>query len=121
MKLRILPHALSVCQVGSVKDVDPDAPFYFIGKTEEEMSLVCRTEDCPENTVSREDGWRGFFVDGVLDFSLTGILAKLAETLAQAGVPIFAVSTWNTDYILVKAEQFGKAVDALTEAGYTFV
>ena len=60
MKLKLLPHALSVCQVGSVQDVDLEAPFYFIGKTEEEVSVVCRTEDCPENTVSREDGWRGF-------------------------------------------------------------
>lgn len=76
--------------------------YYFIGRSDEENSLVCLTEDVPDNTIIREDGWRAFYIEGVLDFSLVGILSKISTLLAENNIGIFAVSTFNTDYILVK-------------------
>ena len=95
--------------------------FYFIGKTDEEISLVCRTEEVPKNTIERDDGWRGFRIQGVLDFSLIGILSELSGILANNKIGIFEVSTFNTDYILVKKESFNKALEVLRSAGYKFV
>ncbi len=95
--------------------------FYFIGKTDEEYSLVCITEDTPINTTERDDGWKGFRIQGVLNFSLIGILSKLSSILADNKIGIFAVSTFNTDYILVKEENFDKALNVLALAGYTIV
>lgn len=67
---------------------------------DEEKSLVCITSEVPENTVQRDDGWKAFCIQGVWDFSLIGILAKIATILADNGISIFAVSTYNTDYRL---------------------
>ncbi len=118
MKLKKLPYDLTVCKVADIRAVDLNMEFYFIGRTDEEISLVCRTEDAPESTTAREDGWKAFRVQGILDFSLVGILSELTGVLAKNGIGIFAVSTYNTDYILVKAENFDRAADALSEAGY---
>lgn len=118
MELKRLDCDLTVCKVGSLADVDMTADFFFLGKTEEELSLVCRTEDVPAVTVAREDGWKGFRIEGTLDFSLIGILSKLTGILAAHGIGLFAVSTFNTDYILVKAENFEKALTALSAEGY---
>ena len=77
--------------------------------------MVCRTEDVPKNAIDREDGWRGFRFEGSLDFSLVGILAKVTGILAEHGISIFAVSTFNTDYVLVKSENYEKAAKVLKE------
>lgn len=121
MEIKELSHKLTICKLKSINDIDISKEFYFIGKTDEEISLVCRTEDVPENTVERDDGWKGFRIQGVLDFSLVGILSKLSGILADNGIGIFAVSTYNTDYILVKEENYSKALTALTNAGYSLV
>ena len=121
MELKKLPYHLTVCKVADTKDIDLAAEFYFIGKTDEELSLVCRTEDTPLSTTEREDGWRGIRIQGVLDFSLVGILSKLSGSLAENQIGIFAVSTFNTDYILVKAEDFERAIRVLATAGYAIV
>ena len=118
MKLKKLPYNLTVCKTQSISDIDLSSDFFFIGMTDEELSLVCRTEDVPEKTVERDDGWRGFRIEGVLDFSLVGILSKLSTILAENGIGIFAVSTYNTDYILVKAGNFERAMAVLAAAGY---
>ena len=118
MKLKKLPYNLTVCKTQSISDIDLSSDFFFIGMTDEELSLVCRTEDVPEKNVERDDGWRGFRIEGVLDFSLVGILSKLSTILAENGIGIFAVSTYNTDYILVKAENFERAMAVLAAAGY---
>ena len=102
MELKGMAYELTVCKVADVSDIDMTTEFYFIGKTDEEISLVCKTEDTPSNTIDRDDGWRGFRIQGILDFSLIGILSKLSGILAQHKIGIFAVSTYNTDYILVK-------------------
>ncbi|MFR1354504.1 MAG: ACT domain-containing protein, partial [[Clostridium] symbiosum] len=75
----------------------------------------------PLSTADREDGWRGIRIQGVLDFSLVGILSKLSGILAENQIGIFAVSTFNTDYILVKAEDFERAIRVLATAGYAIV
>ena len=121
MELERLPHALTVCKVASVTDIDFDSSFFFVGKTDEETSLVCMTDRTPANTVEHEDGWRAFRIVGTLDFSLVGVLSKISGILADASIGIFAVSTYNTDYILVKDEDFERAMDALTAAGYSVV
>ena len=118
MRLKIIPDTFTVSKVEKVTDIDMNSDIYFIGKTDEELSLVCRMEDVPENTVERDDGWRGFRIEGVLDFSLIGILSKLSTILAENQIGIFAVSTFNTDYILVKEENFDRAMDVLAAAGY---
>ena len=84
----------------------------------EEVSLVCRTEDVPENTTDREDGWRVMRFEGVLDFSLVGILSKVSNVLAEEKISIFVTSTYNTDYVLVKGNDLERAVKALEGAGY---
>jgi len=118
MKIKVLPQALTVCKVERISEIDLSRPLYFIGKTDEELSLVCETAHAPARTLEREDGWRGFRIEGTLDFSLVGILSKLSGILAEAGIGIFAVSTYDTDYILVKAEKLNKAKDALSKRGY---
>ena len=121
MELKKLDQELTVCKVASVKDIDLNCALLFVGKTDEEISVVCPTESVPSVTVEREDGWRGFRIEGILDFSLIGILSKISGILADNGIGIFAVSTYNTDYILVKEENFKRALEALESAGYKVV
>ena len=121
MELKRLPYDLTVCRLADGAAVDLSAEFFFLSKTDEELSLVCRTEDAPGETAARDDGWKAFRIEGVLDFSLIGILSRLSGILASHGIGIFAVSTYNTDYILVKAEHFETALAALAAEGYTVV
>ncbi len=121
MELKKIPYRLTVCKVADISDVDTTADFYFIGKTDEELSLVCKTEDTPSKTIECDDGWRGFRIQGILDFSLIGILSKLSGILAEHKIGIFAVSTYNTDYILVKEENFEKALNILGSEGYKVI
>lgn len=121
MELKKLPYDLTVCKVASLADVDLDSEFFFLGKTDEELSLVCRTEDVPAATTERDDGWKGFRIEGVLEFSMVGILSKLSGILAENEIGLFAVSTYNTDYILVKEANFAKALEVLAAEGYTIV
>ena len=121
MELKKLPYDLTVCKVASLADVDLDGELFFLGKTNEELSLVCRTEDTPADTTERDDGWKGFRIEGVLEFSMIGILSKLSGILAENEIGLFAVSTYNTDYILVKEANFAKALEVLAAEGYTIV
>lgn len=121
MELKRMEHSLTVCKVPDISHIDMTTDLFFIGKTDEEVSLVCKTEDVPDETVERDDGWKGFRVQGTLDFSLIGVLSKLSGILADHGISIFAVSTYNTDYIFVKEENFDKALQALASEGYTIV
>ena len=121
MVLKKIEHKLSVCRVTDITDIDLNTDFYFIGKTDEELSLVCKTEAVPYKTIERDDGWRGFRIQGLLDFSMIGVLSKLSGILAEHKIGIFAVSTYNTDYILVKEENFDRAMEALISEGYKVV
>ena len=116
--LETLRPRFSVCKVKDYSGVDLTKPFCFTGTTDEENSLVCPESHVPENTTERDDGWKGFRIIGQLDFSLIGILARISKILAESGVGIFAISTYNTDYILTKAENFEKAINVLRDSGY---
>ena len=121
MELKILDGRMSICRLEKLADADLHAELYFLGKTDEELSLVCRTEDAPALALARDDGWRGFRIQGVLDFSLIGVLSRLSGILAAQNIGIFAVSTYNTDYVFVKEENLPRALQALAAEGYTVV
>ena len=92
MEIKKLGYDFSVCKVADYSQVDLTGEFVFVGKTDEEASLVCRTKDVPANVTAREDGWKAFRIQGVLDFSLIGILSAISGILAENGIGIFAVS-----------------------------
>ena len=121
MELRTIDNDFSICKVEDFSKVNLDEEYCFMGKTDEENSLVCITDSVPENVVQRDDGWKAFRIEGVLDFSLIGILAKLATILAENDIGIFAISTYNTDYILIKKEKYFKALEILSNAGYKVI
>ena len=119
MEIEALNFDFTVGKVRDYRKVCLEDEFCFIGKTDRENSLVCRTESVPDNVLEREDGWRAFRMQGILDFSLVGILAEIAGLLAQQGISIFAVSTFDTDYVFTKRENFSKALEVLSRAGYS--
>ena len=121
MQLEKMDFDMTICKVTNEKVLPLNSDFCFVGKTDEEISLVCRTIDAPQTAIARDDGWRGFRIKGMLDFSLTGILAALSVILAEKKIGIFAISTFNTDYILVKKENFAKAAKSLSNAGYEII
>ena len=121
MEIKKIDHNFSVCQVEDYSLVNLNSEYRFIGKTDEEKSLVCITDEVPANVIQRDDGWKAFRIQGVLDFSLIGILAKIAAALADNGISIFAVSTYNTDYVLMKKENYQKALDVLKALGYMII
>ena len=118
MRLQALKYDLTICKIASAKDMDWTDGFFFLGKTDEEISLVCETNHTPRGTIERDDGWKCFRVEGPLDFSLTGILSGILSLLAARQIGVFAVSTFNTDYILVKKNDFERALRVLSDAGY---
>jgi len=120
LTLALLPDRLAVCRL------PPDAPLpaetggslWSVTRTRGELSLVL-AEDAVRDGWKAERGWRGLEVKGPLDFSLTGILASLATPLAEARVSLFAVSTYDTDYVLVREADLERAIEALRGAGHT--
>ena len=118
MKLKMIDRDFSVLQVEDYSLVNLESEYCFIGKTDEERSLVCAESEVPSNVIKREDGWKAICICGVLDFSLIGILSEIAAVLADNAISIFAVSTYNTDYILIKSEDYQRGLEALKSAGY---
>ncbi len=108
-----LSDTFSVCKVQDYSLVNLEQPFCFTGSTDEEKSLVCPLSLVPQNVTDREDGWRGFRIKGTLDFSLIGILSGILKILADNEISVFVVSTFNTDYVFVKQEDFNKALKTL--------
>ena len=121
MEIQTINYNFSVCKVKDYSQVDFNCEYCFVGKTDEEKSLVCITENIPDNVIEREDGWKAFRIQGILDFSLIGILAKLSSILAENNIGIFAISTFNTDYILMKHENYERALNILSSAGYRVI
>ena len=108
----------NVCKITDVSQVDFTQGFVFLSKTLDEISLVCEAKYMPPNMISYEPGWRMLKIKGTLDFGLVGIVAKITGILAQASISVFIVSTYNTDYILLKHENFAKGIEALERNGY---
>ena len=119
LRLSVLPERLAVCRLAPDVAVPAWATGGSLGaitRTAAELSIVCSDATVPADIVA-ERGWRALMVAGPLDFGLTGVLAALAVPLAAAGIPIFVISTYDTDYVLVKQTQLVAAVAALTTAG----
>lgn len=110
---------LTVCRLDSAKGVELAGRFVSLTRTDKEISLVCESAYAPLDANAVEPGWRAFEIQGELDFSLVGVVAGITTLLAEAGVSVFVISTYNTDYILVKAAQAGEAARTLRGGGYT--
>lgn len=120
LELSVPNWRLAVCRLGPEAGVPAwaaEAPFYCVTRSPEELSVVCPEERVPDG-VRREGGWRALKVEGPLDFGQVGILSSLLGPLARTGVGVFAISTYDTDYVLVKEEQLGLAVSALVREGH---
>jgi len=118
--LDVLSEVLAVCRL----PIDTAVPNWAwwgeltsITSTDDELSLVCAADAVP-NDVNHTGGWRALKVRGPLDFGLVGILAGISAVLADAVIPIFAISTYETDYILMREARLDRAIDALKAAGY---
>lgn len=118
LRMVALEPDFSVCKVEDYSRLDLGQPFVFTGSTDEEKSLVCPTAIVPQNTVERDDGWKALRIMGILDFSLIGILSRISGILAENRIGIFAVSTFNTDYVFVKKNDFDKSIKALEDVGF---
>lgn len=120
LQLEIVPGRLAICRLdptAAIPDWALKGAFSSITRTPEELSIVCAEDAAPLNVLATR-GWRGLRVAGTLDFALTGVLAGLAQPLAEAGVSIFAISTYDTDYLLVEHSNLERAVAVLKHAGY---
>jgi hypothetical protein len=121
LEVRFHDTALSICQLPQGSDAPTGIlrhPFSAFFRTHDEVTLICPTGLVPHG-VKAEHGFIPFGLLGSFDFGLTGILTQVANPLAGAGVSIVALSTFDTDYVLIKAEQRTKAIDALRRAGHT--
>jgi hypothetical protein len=118
LRLELLPQGLAVCRL------DPDAPLpawvlhegaalYSITRTPQELSIVCDEDDVPPSVARVEAGWRAFRLEGPIPFEVAGVLASLVGPLAEAKVPVFALSTFDTDYVLVKERDLERAAEVL--------
>ena len=121
MKIRKIHQEFSVCQVEDYSLVNLDSKYCFLGKTDQEKSLVCVTSDVPSNVIKRDDGWKAFRIQGILNFSLIGVLSKITTILANNGISIYAISTYNTDYVLIKKENYQRALDLLKSSEYEII
>ena len=120
LTLVFLPDRYAVCRLGGddpVPDWAYSRGFVSITRTQEELSIVCLQDSVPPNVTCRRD-WRCLKVDGPLDFAQAGLLASLAGPLAEEGIPVFVVSTYDTDYLLVSELQATRAAEVLSDAGH---
>ena len=125
VQLTLLPGEYAVCRLAPGDDPGPlpavgdAAAVYSLTLTRSETSVVCPVEQAPAAAAEVERGWRTFEVAGPMAFTLTGVLAGITAPLAERGVPVFAVSTYDTDYLLVQEDTLPGAVAALRAAGHT--
>ena len=123
LSLKILPDRMAVCRLeptAPLPDWIDEPGFYSVTRTEEELAIVCPETHLAPGTTS-EAGWRCFKVQGVLDFSEIGIIFSLTQPLAESDVSVFVISTFDTDYFMVKEEDLAKAIDALTAVGHQII
>jgi hypothetical protein len=116
LNLRVLPGTYSVCKLppdAAAPAIGSTSDLFSITRTRDELSVVCPSELTPTDCVAREDDFRVLEVEGPLDFALTGILSSILSPLAASQISIFTISTFNTDYILVRATDLDRAIDIL--------
>lgn len=121
MQLKQLSNEFSVCKIEDISKIDLEQEWLFLSKTEDEISVVCESVFLPEGVTDVEHGWKALKIEGQLDFSLIGILAKISTLLADHEISVFVISTFNTDYILVKQDKIEGAVEVLSIAGYEII
>lgn len=121
MELEIINKEFVVCKLRKIENINFNDEYFFIGKTNEEISLVCEESSMPSEHIEVEKGWQAFKIKGTLDFSLVGILAKITTLLAENNISVFAISTYNTDYILIKKEKFQEAISIMRKNNYKIV
>ena len=123
MKYRVLEKRLAVCRAPAGTPIPAwasEAQFFCVLSTPDELSIVCPEHNLLEerNGWLVEGGWVALKLEGPFPFSLTGVLASFLDPLAKAGIPIFALSTFDTDYVLIKQETLPRALPALRQAGH---
>jgi hypothetical protein len=123
MRLSIAARGLTICRLGAQEAVPEWAQrrheFLSVTRTLDELSIVCDAKMVPPG-VRSESGWAAIKVEGPLVFTLTGILTSLLTPLADAGVPVFAISTFDTDYVMVRESMVEKAKAVLERQGHEF-
>lgn len=123
LTLKLLNDTYGVCRLQKDSQIPSwafDGEFFSITKTDDELSIVCLEKNIPQQ-IKCESGWRIFKIQGPLDFSLIGILSKISGLMAENNISIFAVSTYDTDYILVKEANIEDAVKALENDIYSVI
>lgn len=118
MELQKIECDFTICKIDKVESIDFMREFVFISKTDDEISLVCESAYVPNNATASESGWKALKISGILDFGMIGIISNIANALTEAGISIFVVSTYNTDYVFVKIENFKKAIQVLMHNGH---
>jgi len=113
LEIKKLNREFTVCKLNNLEQVDLNREFTFISITDDELSLVCETPYVPSASLNAEHGWKALKICGVLDFGLIGIIAKISGVLAENDIPVFVISTYNTDYVLIKNENYSNALELL--------
>ena len=121
MLIRLLEPEFVICKVADFSKLDLDQNFLFIAKTDEECSIVCPAKHIPASVIEVERSWRAFRIEGQLDFSLIGVIAHISAILAAQEISLFVVSTFNTDYFLIKSDLLEKTIEALKSNGYQLI
>lgn len=121
MQLIKLDGDFSVCQLAAVAGIDLGLQYSFLSVTDDEISYVCRSEFVPREVLKEEGGWKALKINGTMEFSLIGVIAGISGLLAERKISIFVISTFNTDYILVKADNFDQTLDVLRSREYEIV
>lgn len=123
LTMKLIKESLAVCRLekdDKIPTFATEGDFFSITKTEDELSLVCSSKNVPDNIICEKD-WRALKVEGPLDFSLIGILSSISAILAENKVSIFAISTYDTDYILVKDKDLDNSIIALEKENYNIL
>ena len=121
LTLSILPNHLAICRLSPDADIpawSKNTEFYSITRSKDELSVICFNENAPLDVQAERD-WRALKIQGRLDFSLTGILASLVSPLAEAEISVFAISTYDTDYVLVREKFLSQAISILKKEGHS--
>jgi hypothetical protein len=123
LTLVALRDSFAVCKMspdGPIPAWAASGSLVSITRTRDELSIVCPEEDVPVDVTACERAWRCLRVAGQIDFGMVGVLASLVDPLAKAGIPVFVLSTFDTDYLLIKSANFLSAAKALQEVGHDF-
>ena len=118
MNLELLKEDFSICKVKHLDEKVLMSKYVFVCKTDDEISVVCESSKIPNEVEDIENDWRCFRIEGILDFSLIGIISKISTILANENISIFVLSTFRTDYIMIKKKFLEKAINALKKENY---